>query len=214
MTDPDTTAVTEVLGVVAATQAKLDATCALLARQTQALADEVALLGMEMHSLETTADSGLIRRLYWGAPSLHNQVVYQAFGLRSPNDVSTIAGPTEFDMPCDDCGVSLRHNVKNRTELAKLRATNRCEPCAEGAEDRERQRRAELEATWRRRNHEGGEIIRRAMQAYVVANPDLPEEPSGASMYVDIPVPEWGGTTVRLRDLNEVREQFVERFRR
>lgn len=102
--------------------------------------------------------------------------------------------------------------MKNRTQLAKLRSTNLCEPCAATAQERERRRRAKLEIERRRRNAEDADTVHRVMRAYVLAHPNLPDEPDGASMYVDIPVPERGSSTVRLRDLNTVRQELVNRL--
>jgi hypothetical protein len=213
MTTPDTSAVERALADVAKTQAELNELELALADRTSELTDQILLLGMDLHGAGVPADPDLVRRLYWGAASLSTQAIYEAFGLRSPNDVSTIAGPGEFRLPCKDCGTILTHQV-NRTQLARLRANNRCEACATRAAERERQHRAELETQWRRRQREDDEAVRRAMEAYVLANPDLPEEPTGALMYVEIPVPEWGGTTVRLRDLTAVRADLRNRLTR
>jgi hypothetical protein len=51
------------------------------------------------------------------------------------------------------------------------------------------------------------------MEAYVFDHPDLPEEPVGTEMLVEIPVPEWGGSTVSLRDLLMVRAELRNRLR-
>lgn len=91
MTSRDTSAVGEALAAVAETQARLNEVQALLSAQTRDLHDQLLLLGMDLDSSGETADPELIRRLYWDAPSLSTHSVYEAFGLRSPNDVSTLA---------------------------------------------------------------------------------------------------------------------------
>lgn len=214
MITPDTSAAVErALADVAKTQADLHELQSVLEDRTSELSDQIRLLGMDMHAAGLPADRDLVHRLYWGAPSLSTQAIYEAFGLRSPNDVSVIAGPREFRLPCKDCGTVLSHRVKNRTQLAKLRGNHLCEECAERAAERERQRRAELAEQWRRDRRHDDEALRRAMESYVLAHPDLPEEPAGASMYVEIPLLEGGGTAVRLRDLNAVRADLRNRLR-
>jgi hypothetical protein len=148
MTTPDTSAVERALADVAQTQAELNELELALADRTSELADQICLLGMDLHEVGLPADPDLVRRLYWGAPSLSAHAIYEAFGLRSPSDVSAIAGLGEFRLPCKDCGTILTHQVKNRTQLARLRANNRCEACASSAAERERQHRAKLETQW------------------------------------------------------------------
>jgi hypothetical protein len=214
MTTPDTSAVERALAGVARAQAELNELQLALEDRTSELTDQILLLGMDLHEAGgPPADRDLVRRLYWDAPSLSAQAIYEAFGLRSTNDVSAIAGPREFHLPCKDCGIVLTRQVKNRSQLVKLRATNRCEACTTRAAERERQRRAELETQWRRRDREDHEAERRAMEAYVLANPDFPEEPTGVPMYVDIPGTESGSTTVRLRDLSAIRDDLRNRLR-
>ena len=214
MTSPDRSAAVErALAGVARTHAELNELQLALADRTSELTDQILLLGMDLREAGLPADRDLVRRLYWDAPSLSAQAIYEAFGLRTTNDVSAIAGPHEFHLPCRDCGIVLTHQVKNRSQLPKLRAKSRCGACTMRAAERERQRRAELETRWLRRSREDHEAERRAMEAYVLANPDLPEEPTGIPMYVDIPGTESGSTTVRLRDLSAIRDDLRNRLR-
>lgn len=159
-------------------------------------------------------DPDLVHRLYWETPSLSTQSIYEAFGLRSPGDVSKIAGPHDFGLPCKDCKIVVTYRVKYRTKLTKLRSNHRCEDCAAKAAERERQDRARRDAEGERSQQEEHEAVERAMVAYVLAHPDLPDEPEGAPMYVDISGSEWcGGVTVRLGALNALRDELRDRLR-
>jgi hypothetical protein len=64
-----------------------------------------------------------------------------------------------------------------------------------------------------RQRREEDAAVRRAMEAHVLAHPNLPEEPAGATSYVTIPVPKWGSTAVMLRDLIAVRADLRDRLR-
>jgi hypothetical protein len=214
MTTPDTAAAVEhALADVTTTQADLHELELVFADRTSELVRQIRLLGMQMHAAGLPADRDLVHRLYWGAPSLSTQAIYEAFGLRSPGDVAAIAGPGELHLPCRDCGTVVTHRVKNRTQLSKLRTNSRCEPCATRAAERENQQAAERASQWERERREEDAVVRRAMEAYILANPRLPEEPDGATSYVTIPVPEWGHTTVTLRGLLSVREDLRTRLR-
>ena len=201
------------LAAVADTQSQLYEDQATLADRTGDLDHQLRVLGMELRRADIRVDRDLIGRLYWEAPSLSTQAIFEAFGLYSPNQVSVIAGKREFHLPCRDCETVLSYTVKNRTQLRKLRGRARCQPCQARLDERERERGAELRADWEQRNRDEEAAVQRAMQAYVLAHSELPEQPDGASMYIDIPVPEWGGTTVSLSALDEVRAELRDRLR-
>jgi hypothetical protein len=201
MTTPDTSAVYRTFAALARTQAELYDLEFALDERTADLTHQLRLLGMDLHTAGELVDPDLVHRLYWETPSVPAQAIYEAFGLRSPSDVSRIAGAHEFGLPCKDCKVVVTYQVKNRTVLRKLRSNHRCEDCAAKEAERERQAHARYEA------------LERAMVAYVLAHPDLPDEPENAAMYVEIPVSEWGGSTVSLGDLNAVRDQLHDRLR-
>lgn len=208
MTLPDSTAVDEALAALEAAQAQMDAARDVVAARTRDLADQVTLLGMSLRSTDAQADVGLIRRLYWDAPSLATQVVSEAFGLRAPSDVFRIARAATRNVPCRGCGLSREFQVKNRTHLTSLRSTL-CEDCSARAQEQERQRKADLEVTWRRQSQMEADYLDQAMIDYVLAHPDMPEEPDGEAFYVDVGGTAWGTSTVRLRDLNAVRRQLL-----
>lgn len=130
-------------------------------------------------------------------------------GCAHPTTSPAIAGSREFDLPCIGCGTLLHHVVKNRTQLADLRRTNQCPPCATGAAERELRRRAAKDVERRRWTQEQAAILRRAMAAHVLAHPDMLDDPDDAEFYLDIPVPEWGASTVSLADLNAVRRELA-----
>jgi hypothetical protein len=214
MTEPDLPAVGRALTDVARTQQQLDETVRLLSGRTQLLHDELLVYGAELRSADLSIDHELVRRLYWEAPSLPNKAVADAFGFRSPNDVPAIAGSREFDLPCIGCGTALHHVVRNRTHLGDLRRTNMCPRCADVAAERERRRRAEVDAEHRRYERERAAVLRQAMEAYVLAHPEMLDDSDDVGFYLDIPVPQWGVSTVSLADLNAVRRDLAARLTR
>lgn len=69
------------------------------------------------------------------------------------------------------------------------------------------------DAEWARFRQEEDEAVHQAMVAYVLAHPDLPDEPEGAPMYVDISRTHGrGGATVRLSALNALRDELRDRL--
>jgi hypothetical protein len=213
MTTPDTSAVERAFTVVAGTQADLYDLQTTLEEHTSELTYQLRLLGMHLHRAGERVDPELVHRLYWETPSLPTQAIFEAFALRSPGEVYKIAGPHELDLPCKDCATVITYRVKNRTELTKLRSNHRCEECAAKEEERKRQAHARDAAEWKRLYQEETEALERAMVAYVLAHPDLPDEPEGAPMYVDISATEFrGGKTVRLNALNELRDELRDRL--
>lgn len=213
MTTPDTSAVDRTFAALARTQAELYDLELALEERTAELTHQLRLLGMDLHTAGELVDPDLVHQLYWETPSVPAQAIYEAFGLRSPSDVSRIAGAHEFGLPCKDCKAVVTYQVKNRTVLRKLRSNHRCEDCAAKEAERERQAHARYAAQRHRRQQVESEALERAMVAYVLAHPDLPDEPEDAAMYVEIPVSEWGGSTVSLGDLNAVRDQLGDRLR-
>lgn len=183
MTAPDTTAVERALADVANIQADLDQVQTVLAARIDELNDQIVLLGMDLHKASLPVDRELLHRLYWSAESLPTQSIRNAFNLRSANDISTLAGPAEVRLPCKDCGVVLTCQAMNRP-LTKLRGSSRCEACVAVVTERERQRHAESEMERRRQHREDEDAVRRAMETYVLANPELPKEQAGMETWV------------------------------
>lgn len=167
---------------------------------------------MQLHRAGVRVDPELVHRLYW-TPSLPTQAIYEAFALRSPGEVYKIAGPHELGLPCKDCQTVITYQVKNRTQLSKLWSNHRCEECAAKEAERERQAHARSDAEWARYRLEEDEAVHQAMVSYVLAHLDLPDEPEGAPMYVDIyREPGRGGLTVRLSALNALRDELRDRL--
>ncbi|HEY3561799.1 MAG TPA: hypothetical protein VGL05_30245 [Kribbella sp.] len=213
MTAPDQSAVDRAFAVVAGTQADLYDLKDALDEQTSELAYQLRLYGMQLHRADEHVDPELVHRLYWETPSLSAQAIYEAFALRSPGEVYKLAGPHELGLPCKDCQTVITYQVKNRTELGKLRSNHRCEECAAKEAERQRQARARSDAEWARMRQEEDEALHQAMVAYVLAHPDLPDEPEGESMYVEISGhPNRGGATVSLGALNALRDELRDRL--
>lgn len=212
MTLPDTSAVETALTAVAEAQAELDRAKYTLADRTDALEHALALLALDL-DMDQAPDPALIDRLYWDAPSLSTEVVASTFRLRHRSEVSRYVKPREFHVQCRDCGTGRIFPAKTRTELAGHRGS-RCVDCAAEVAERDRLRAVEVEAERRRRHRDDAAHLHAAMVAYVLAHPDLPEEPAGETFYVDIHVPQWGNSTVKLGDLNGVRRELDDRSRR
>lgn len=190
-----------------------------LRRATWDLDDAARLHGFALFQEGQLVDRDLVSRLYWGAPSLHTKSIFKAFGLRSPNHVSVIAGSRDFTLTCRECGVDLTVRVKNRTELANLRSSNYCTQCEAEIKLRRERAYAQREREWQARHREEAEeeteALHRAMLNYVLAHPDLPEVDDGTRYYVDISTSERGGSTVvGLDQLHAVRRELVERLNR
>jgi hypothetical protein len=101
MTVPDSSVVIErALGAVAEVHAELHELELTLADRTRELGEQLLVLGEDLREAGLPADRDLVRRLYWVASKLPTKAIYEALGLRSPNDVSIIAGPGEFHLPC------------------------------------------------------------------------------------------------------------------
>jgi hypothetical protein len=214
MTTPDTAAVELAFAAVARTQAELYDLESTLEERAAGLIQQLRLLGMELHRADERVDPALIHRLYWETPSVAAQAIYEAFGLRSPSEVYKIAGPYEFGLPCKDCKTVITYKVKNRTELAKLRSNHRCEGCAAREAERVRQEQARRVAEWERDRQEHDEAVEQAMVAYILAHPELPDEPEGTPLYVEISGNmRRGGVTVLLSDLNALRDDLRDRLR-
>jgi hypothetical protein len=214
MTSPDASGVERTFAAVAQTQADLYDMEAALEQRTGELTYQLRLLGLDLHQAGGLVDPELIHRLYWETPSLSTQAIYEAFALTSPGDVYKIAGPHEIGLPCKDCQTVISYRVKNRTQLTKLRTNHRCEDCAAKEAERERLARVRSDAEWRRMNQEENEATDRAIEAYVLAHPDLPDEPEGTPMYIDIfRAHGRGGITVRLSALNALRDELRDRLR-
>lgn len=205
--EPDATAVETALADAAEAQEAVDAAEQQLAEAIAALTDRMVELGGERLAAGLGPDRELIRRLYWLAPRLSAQVLAKAFGLGT---VQGLIGTWTARRPCAGCGKELRFEVRNRTHLAKL-AGSRCEPCAQVEAERVA-RLASEHAEWRRKQDQiDREGLEREMEAFVLANPDLPEESD--RLYVDIPDSRWGGSTVTTADLHRVKRRLLDRLR-
>jgi hypothetical protein len=107
MTTPDTAAAVEhALAAVATTQADLHELELVLADRTSELVRQIRLLGMQMHAAGRPADRDLVHRLYWGAPSLSTQAIYEAFGLRSPGTSPPSPAPANYTCLAETAGPS------------------------------------------------------------------------------------------------------------
>ncbi|MFG1629021.1 hypothetical protein [Kribbella sp. NPDC049227] len=212
MTPPDTSAVERAFAVVAGTQADLYDLQITLEEHTSELTYQLRLLGMHLHRAGERVDAELIHRLYWETPSLSTQAIYEAFALRSSGEVYKIAGPHELGLPCKNCETVIAYQVKNRTELAKLRSNHRCEDCAAKAAERERQANAKSDAEWARFRQEEDEAVQRQWWPTCSPTRSCRTNPR-APMYVDIyRAPGRGGVTVRLSALNALRDELRDRM--
>lgn len=203
---------------VAQAQQRADAAQRDLEVATEELADAVALHGFEQHGTDTPVPSALLDALYWDTPSLPVKTIATAYGMRSVNDVSAAVAARTVAVSCVDCGTEGPTSVvRTRTALAQLRRTFRCDPCTETAALRE-QRRHEIAATERRRRDQvHAEQLEDAMRNYVIAHPELPELPDDGpidDLWLSIPVPAWGHSTVSLSALHRVRREVAETLAR
>lgn len=195
--------------MVAEAQDRLDSMERALADETDLLTSRLRHFALHLLDGDEKPTQRLIHRLYWESPSLHVSEIYRAFGLKGPMEVAAKAGSYEARVPCRDCDEVRVFTVKTRTQMKALPAKHpRCESCA----DRwEQEQRPKVVAAERRRVEErrlDDEMLAQAMEAYVRAHPDLPDEPPGTAMYVSLTGARYGGATVRLGDLLEVREEL------
>lgn len=206
-------AVERQISAVAEAQMTLDRQTARLKRalgeRTDALSRALRHLALDLLDRDEKVPQQLIHRLYWESPSLNVSEIYQAFGLRGPQSVASLAGARDVDFPCRDCGEAQIFTVTNRSELSGIRAKH---PYCKGCVDRRARERAPETAREAARQREEDriedEMLAQAMARYVLEHPDLPDELPGVSMFVSISGARWGGTTVSLGDLLEVRDEL------